>query len=88
MEFKLADFLVWHCFYILEKSLATYSGFAEQRLNSRLKRVVVNPTVDLRLTRLALTVWPGNNGGVNGIEIYTQYRVVMSPLTLEKRKMT
>lgn len=88
MEFKLADPLVWHWFYILEESLATYSEFTEQWLNSRFKQVVANSTVDLHLTRLALTVWPGDDGGVNGIEIYTQYRVVMSLLTLEKRKIT
>lgn len=87
MEFKLAASLVWHCFYTLEKSFSTYSGFVEQWLNSRLKKVVVNPTVDLHRTRLALTVWPGDGGGVNGIESYTQCRVVMSLLTSEKRKM-
>jgi len=36
----------------------------------------------------ALTAQPGDNGGVNGIEICTQYRVVISLLCLEKQNMT
>lgn len=46
----------------------SYSEFAEQRLNSRLRRAAGDPGAGVHLSGLALTVRPGDNAGVNAIE--------------------